>query len=306
MNDQPDHTKNTSENDAGSVSTDLQSETIKAPTNPRWLFKLTIWCVVLLGLGVWGYIDATSIYPKRGRDFASWAKWQYLVAGQNANNEDFGVFEREASVADPVAELARLNDADTRERNEQDAANSGSSRHLRALMQQSRLDWLSGLKMVGELDPANTTFETPREELKSSEEMWASRPAPKPLAVYDLPLQWGIMFVGFLGGAFMLIHIFRVKSKTITFETGTKTLTLPGKIAIIPDELELVDKRKWDKFIVFLKLNDSHQSHSGQEVRVDTYQHLLVEDWILQMEEHAFGPQEEDDAGSDQSESDDS
>ena len=53
-----------------------------------------------------------------------------------------------------------------------------------------------------------------------------------------------------------------------------------------------VDKRKWDKFIVFLRIKGSHPQLGGQEVRIDTYQHSLVEDWVLAMEEKAFPSQE--------------
>ncbi|CAN0504206.1 unnamed protein product [Laminaria digitata] len=69
--------------------------------------------------------------------------------------------------------------------------------------------------------------------------------------------------------------------------------TLPGGASITPDDLEEVDNRKWDKFIVFLKIKGAHASLGGQEVSVDTYQHRFVEDWILAMEAKAFPSQQE-------------
>ena len=68
-----------------------------------------------------------------------------------------------------------------------------------------------------------------------------------------------------------------------------------------PDELEpfepaQADKRKWDKFIVFLKVREGHDTLGGQEVRVDTYRHAHVEGWILEMERTAFPPEEGEEA----------
>lgn len=100
-----------------------------------------------------------------------------------------------------------------------------------------------------------------------------------------------LAFVGYLG--FLLV---KVASKTYRWDPATRVLTLPGGVSIGTDDLEDVDKRKWDKFIVFLKIKDSHSQIGGQEVRFDTYRHSHVEEWILEMERTAFPDRVKDEA----------
>jgi len=85
-----------------------ESTTVRAPLNTKWVVKMIVVIVALLLFAALGYYDATIKYPARGERYASYAQWQYLDAARNANSEDFGVFERESSVSDPVAELERL------------------------------------------------------------------------------------------------------------------------------------------------------------------------------------------------------
>jgi hypothetical protein len=262
----------------------------------KWVLKMTVVIVALVLFGFLGLYDATMKYPERGERYASWAKWQYLDAARNANTEDFGVFERESSVTNPVEELARLKSTETRSRNGQDAGDSNSSRTLRANMQMSRLLWLDGLKTIGQLDAEHTTFDSPRDELEALATEWgATTSLPKPLKSYDIPMQWVITFVCFPLGIYILLRFLRVKAMKYSWDESAKEFTVPSGAVITPADLEEVDKRKWDKFIVFLKLKDSHPTHGGKEIRVDTYQHKFVEDWILEMEAEAFGPQEDDD-----------
>lgn len=273
----------------------VSQDCAKAPLNPKWTFKLVIITVFVLGFGILGLYDAVVKYPARGERFADWAKWQYLEAAENAGSEQFGIFERETSVADPVAELARLNEDQTRQRNATDAQNQSSSRHLRATMYNTRRDWLSGLKTIGQLTPERTTIDNSKDELDALKTKWASETSnPKPLKGYDIPSQWGIMVVCGFVGIWMLIHVLKVMGQKFSWEASTKTITVPGPISIAAADLEEVDKRKWDKFIVFLKLKDSHASHAGKEIKIDTYQHGLVEDWILAMEADAIESGEPD------------
>lgn len=264
-----------------------------APLSKRWLRKMIIFLVVLIGFGAWGLYDAVSVYPKRGERHATWMRMSYLEAAKAANTEDFGVFERQSSVSDPVAELARLNAAEQRQRNAADAADTGSSRRLRAIMQNTRREWLEGLNRIGQLTPERTTIDNPRAELTRLQAELATASKPKPLSAFDIPSQWLIMIVCWAVAAWMLVHALRVASRKYRWNPATKALTIPGGHTITPDDLEEVDKRKWDKFIVFLKVKDAHPTLGGREVRCDTYQRDLLEDWILEMEREAFGPQEE-------------
>lgn len=279
----------------------------KAPLNPRWTFKLTIITVIVFLVGVWGFWDASSVYPKRGERYASWAQWQYLEQAKLADSEDYGIFIRESSVTNPVEELQRLRDPETKNRNMQDAANTSSTRTLRASMLVARLGWLEALDVIGHLDEEYTVIESPQRKLNELSAHWQSATKPKPLHAFDLMVQWMIMVICWVVALYMLIHMLRVRAKKYAWDASSMTLTIPGGASITPEDLEEVDKRKWDKFIVFLKIKDTHDALGGKEIAVDTYQHNFVEDWILAMEEKAFGSQDDgDDADSDDTSADES
>ncbi|PCI08110.1 hypothetical protein COB72_08900 [bacterium] len=268
----------------------------KAPLNSRWIFKLLVITLVVFVVGAWGLWDASSVYPKRGIRYADWAKWQYLEQAKKANAEDFGIFIRESSVTNPAEELERLSDTDTKARNIHDSANSSSSRNLRATMMITRYNWLDALKVVGQLDAEHTAIGSPQSELDAQKTKWQSADSvPKPLHTLDLIVQWMIMAVCWAIALYMFLHMLKVRSKKYAWEAASMKLTLPGGASITPADLEEVDKRKWDKFIVFLKIKSSHTKLGGKEIAVDTYQHNLIEDWILAMEEKAFGSQEDGD-----------
>jgi len=269
----------------------------RAPLNRKWLVKLSIIAFFFIGFGAYGLYDAVNAYPARGERFASWAKWQYLDAAQEANREDFGIFLREASVTNPQEAYEYLSEPETRTDMRRSAADQGSANHLRATMRMARLEWLTGLDRIGKLTPEHTTIEDPRAELERLGAKWSSAGSvPKPLKSYDIPSQWGILIVCWFIGGWMILHMVRVGAQRFAWDASSKAITLPGPIEVTPDQLEEVDKRKWDKFIVFLKLKATHPTHGGQEIKVDTYQHAFVEDWILAMEDEAFGPQEHADA----------
>ncbi|MDF1808294.1 MAG: hypothetical protein P1U42_01210 [Phycisphaerales bacterium] len=272
----------------------VTSDCAKAPINPRWALKLSVITIVIFIVGAWGFWDASSVYPKRGERYAQWAKWQYLEQSKRANSEDFGIFIRDTSVANPSEEYTRLNEPETQTRNLTDAQDSSSNRNLRASMLVARMNWLDALKVIGHLDPEYTVIETPERELETLKLEWQSAKLPKPLSNFDLIVQWMIMAVCWTVALLMFVHILKVKTKKYAWVSDTMALTLPNGGTITPDDLEEVDKRKWDKFIVFLKIKSSHDSLGGKEISVDTYQHLYVEEWILAMEEKAFPSQEDE------------
>jgi hypothetical protein len=265
-----------------------------APLGKRWVRKMAIFIVVLLAFGGWGFYDAVSVYPARGERFATWARLAYLEAAEAADREDFGIFIRDTSVPNPGEELARLSQAEQRQRNGADAANTQSPRRLRAIMLNARLTWLEALSRIGQVRPERTTIENPRTELARLKTELSTASQPKPLSRWDIPSQWAIMAVCWTLALFLIVRALGVVSRKYRWQAETMTLTLPGGASITPDDLEEVDKRKWDKFIVFLKIKGSHPSLGGQEVRCDTYQHDELEEWILAMERKAFGPQEGD------------
>lgn len=272
----------------------VSKDCAKAPLNPKWSIKLFLITFFVVGFGAYGLYDATMAYPNRGQRYADWAKMQYLDAAKAAGTEEFGLFERKSSIPDPVAEFENLNDPTRRQQNLADAQSQSSSSRLRSTMRNARYEWLKGLKTIGQLTPENTIIEFPNDELAELKARWGSTSSvPKPLKGYDIPSQWAIMLVCWSIGLWMILNILKVIRRKYSWEAESMTLTVPGPISITPQQLEEVDKRKWDKFIVFLKLNESHPSHAGKEIKVDTYQHALVEDWILAMEDKAMGSQED-------------
>ena len=163
-------------------------------------------------------------------------------------------------------------------------------------MQESRKAWLEALKTIGRLDPEHTEFDSPRDKFEELATQWGSTTSlPKPLKSYDIPLQWVIVAVCLPLGLYVILRLLRVRGLKYTWDESIMELTVPSGAAITPADLEEVDKRKWDKFIVFLKIKDEHPGAGGKEIKVDTYQHKFVEEWILKMEEAAFGPQEDED-----------
>lgn len=268
----------------------------RAPLGGRWKFKMGIFLVILFAFGAWGLYDATVVYPARGEKYASFSELQYLLAAASADREEPAIFSRQASVPDPRAELARLSEPETLERDTTDAGSETSRRHLRAQMMVARRTWLESLQVIGQLKPERTTIERPTERLRELTTTWQTTTAPKRLAWFDLPSQWLITAIGFGGGVALLLHVLRVAARKYVWHPGEMRLEVPGGHSFTPEQLEEVDKRKWDKFIVFLRSRDDHPTLKGSEVKIDTYQHAEVEDWVLAMEREAFGDQEEDGA----------
>lgn len=248
----------------------------------KWLRKMVIVMVIVFGIGSWAFYDATIKYPAKGEAFAQWAEWQYLLLldEESRSLRDPGILTRTAAVSDPVGELARLRADPT-------------VRAARPSMQ-ARFVWLESLSFVGLLKPENTDFDAPapRERLAELQVMWETQSPPPPLHSYDLPFQWIMLVAGYGFGLYLLYLVARVYATKYRWEPATKALTLPGGATITPADLEEIDKRKWHKFIVTLKIKQGVPKVGGQAIRVDTYRHALVEDWILAMEAEAFPSQE--------------
>ncbi len=249
----------------------------------KWARRMMVIAAVLLAFGTWALYDATIKYPERGREYAQYAQLQYLIKldEESQSLRDPGILTRNAPIVDPQAELERLR-ADT------NAVNSSES--LR-----TRLDWLNALSYVGQLSPEVTAFKdtAPRQKLTQLQQDWTSKSPPAPLSSYDIPSQWLMMVIGYGLGLYMVYLLIRVKITKYRWDPERKTLTLPNGATITPDDLEEVDKRKWDKFIVFLRIKPGVDKVGGKAIRIDTFRHDLVEEWILEMEREAF-PSEED------------
>ncbi len=245
--------------------------------NRPWLLKMAIFTVALLAFGVYGLYDATVAYPARGERFASYK--QHEMYERLARR---GPLSREAvSIADPVAELTRL---------------SGIAMPGEAEM--ARRDWLGALALIGRLRPEFTTTDNPDATYAELKQRWLTSSGqaaaqPKPLSWYDIPVQWIFTGIGFVGAAWMLMLWVLVARQKYRWEPETRTLTLPGGQSVSPSDLEDVDKRKWDKYLVFLKLKSPHPL-AGRELKVDLYRYKPLESWVLAMEKQAFPDRGED------------
>jgi hypothetical protein len=245
----------------------------KTVINRPWLLKMALFGVGLVLFGLYGLYDATIAYPNRGEAFASYAQFQYLDQARSR-----GPLGREVSVADPRAELTRLN--------------ASNPEGLEMLRQR----WLASLAKIGRLTPERTTMTDPEGAYAALSRIWVEgagsgskpKPQPKELASFDLPLQWVIVLIGFGGAGYLLVLFISARAKRYGWEQATRTLTLPRGETLTPADLEEVDKRKWDKFLVFLKIKPGHPTLAGQELKLDLLRYKPLEEWILEMERAAF------------------
>ncbi len=262
---------------------------------PRWLYKTLIVAMGFLALGVWGFVDAIIIYPKRGAVAAESFEHQYLGQLQASGT----LTNDTATIADPVATLDRLR---TKQR---ELSGSGSGMPP---TDKARLDWLTQLRHIGRLTPAYTSF--PRDDFRKNDDgspvrvasaperyealktAWSASADGKerksqPLDWYDMPVQWVFVVVGGIVGPLMLLSVLRAKSKVYTWDAAAKRLTLPTGHTLVPADIVDVDKSKWDKFYITFKVRDGHATLSGQSVTLDLYHHVPLEDWALELEKGA-------------------
>jgi hypothetical protein len=271
--------------DAGSPSSFATVTTIRR----QWAMKLGLIIVMFIGLGVWGLVDAVSVYPARGRTAASAAEYRYLEA---ARREALG-----PSITDP-AMLKRTLDGKM------------SSKAAMTEVEKLQQEWLERLSRIGHVKPEFTTIprenayervtdsETRFDELRA---VWGEAKTSKkenPLAVWDIPSQWLIMAVGLGIGGYILVNFLRGVSRKYTWDPATNRLTLHTGQSITPGDLAEVDKRKWHKFYVTLGIKPGHETLGGKKIEIDLYRYNHLEEWILEMEKTAF-PQaaEAQDAG---------
>jgi hypothetical protein len=242
----------------------------------RWLAKMALFFVVLVFFGFYGLYDATIAYPNRGIQHASYCQYQYLDTAREQ-----GLLDRRVSIADPAEELHRLRAADQGKLGALDTA---------------RLTWLRALSVVGRVSPQFTTIDDPTAKFAELKQQWTTaqgtgKNAPKPLGAYDIPVQWIFVVVGFGGGGWMAWLFFNVRRIRYQWDPAGQVLHLPGPggtAQLTPADIEEFDKRKWDKYLVFLKIRQSHPTLAGREIKLDLYRYAKLESWILEMEKTAF------------------
>ncbi len=258
-----------------------QDQVLTAKVHKPWLLKIAAVMVVMLGFAIWGYIDATRIYPERGYQASKFLEWQYLQ-----KLSETGELAK-AGVDDPAATIAQL----------KQRAKDGISL---SPGESTRLAWLSALKTTGLLKPEFTKIprENPREKVADPSDRMATLQqqftqssgkfeAPKPLSDFDIPVQWLFVGLGFPIGFYLLWLIIRVLGQKHTYNPATQTLTLADGTSLTPAQLEDIDKRKWHKYMVALIPAAGHP-RAGQSIEIDLLRHRELEEWILAMEATRF------------------
>ena len=270
------------------------AELQRTSVNRSWLVKMVIFAAVCIGFGSWGLVDATVIYPNRGLEDASYKLREYLRAAEAAGRLDTvstpdprerldDLRERRADLAADYRKLLDAQSIATQNTPQGQAA----ARELRTLapsaVEYAALQWLESLAVVRHLSPERTTIANPRARLAELESQWKSKEPPKPLAVYDLPLQWVFTVLGFGLSLYLAFLILKVRGTVYRWDAAEKRLVLPGGRSFTPADIADFDKRKWDKFFVFISFKDG-----SPELKLDLLRWVPLEAWILEMERHAF------------------
>ncbi|MBX3379913.1 MAG: hypothetical protein KF805_07445 [Phycisphaeraceae bacterium] len=254
----------------------MADELLRTKASPKWLGKQMVFILLIAGFALWALVDATIVYPSRGEQAADFLKMQYLKAALAP-----GILER-TSVEDPEGDLQALIER--------------QKTTTLSPVEKARMEWLAALRNATRLDASRTQIGEPRAALDALEKKFKKADqAPKALSRLDIPVQWAIFVVCGALAAGMIFVMMRAVGTVYRFDPASKTLTLPGGQTIAATDVAVYDKRKWDKFLIFLKVREGAPSFGGQEVRLDLLRHVPLEDWVLDMEKTAFPPAPEPD-----------
>lgn len=273
------------------------AERLTTRLNPKWLMKMVLFLALLEGLGIWAAVDAFWLYPARGRHHADFMLKAYLEC---LNRE--GRLLASASVEDPAAELERLEQANAAQSRSCDAAKAAWLLSLSRIENLSRLTERNREAIARQGGPigvdTETMFSRPQVVLDELTARLGTQNTPKPLAAYDIPLQYVLMVIGFGGGLWLLFFLARAKSISYSYDPGEHRLFLPGGRSFVPADVKDVDKRDWHKYYLYITLNDG-----SPEMKFDLLRYAPLEEWLLEMERlHPnYVPPPPDEAGTESS-----
>ncbi len=245
--------------------------------NRSWMLKMVAIGIIFAGFGAWGYVDASVVYPGKGVASAEYLKYLYLdEVKRDAQARQSSIFAM-VSLSDPVDELNRLRK---------------TAPELLRPIDQARREWLDSLDIINKLDAAHTEIPSPESEHTRLHARFTTSTGtpniPKPLSWWDIPVQWLICGLGLFVGAWMLVLIIVVSRSRYSWDAETRTLTLPDGSTLTVADCEDFDRRKWDKFLMFIKIRQGHVRHGGKELRFDLLRYVPLEDWVVEMEYAAF------------------
>jgi hypothetical protein len=224
-------------------------------------------------MSIYGLYDATIGYPRRGEAAASRLQFLYLDALTKQGRE-YAVSRFESG---PRAEFQRLR---------------SMPRSALTDVERAELRWLEQLSIIGKLDEAHTTIPDAQAAYQDLARVWltsgGTTRAAEELSWFDIPVQW--LIFGSCGAIALYLGVLfaRVAASRYGWDPAEQRLYLPDGSSLVPADIEEFDKRRWDKFLVFLKVKPGHERHAGREIRLDLYRHDPLEEWVLQMEKTAF------------------
>ncbi len=253
--------------------TDSPATIQKTSVNRGWMTKMVIIALFMFGFGLWGLYDATKAYPERGERAASFFQHEYLSLLDSRGD---GSLLTKSSIADPEAEYEMVRDRRA----------SGTMTQE----DQPKLLWLEQLKLIGRLKPEYTTLTDARKTLDDLKARWSTNQSssPQELSWYDIPAQWLITALGVGVGVYLLGLIAVVRGTRYGWEAEAQRLHLPSGATLVPADIEVFDKRRWDKFLIYLKIKPGHPQLGGREIVLDLLRFSPLEEWILAMERTAF------------------
>lgn len=264
---------------------------------PMWLGKVLVGLIVCFGFAVWSAYDAIWLYPSKQRDYIEHTELQYLGALRAEGSRAFTASN--ASVPDPAETRRALRDMRSEGRSP-------------STVESARLEWLNAIAILHSLDalasenqeagPVDPTSGAPNKRTltlyNNPEARWRELDTARQavgnvsgLAAYDIPLQYLFLVVSSGLSIWLVILLVQVVPKKYRFDPETLTLTTPEGTKIVPDQIIDVDRRKWEKFLLFIRLQGE-----SEERRFDLYRYIPLEDWLLAMEKaspHVEAPPDE-------------
>ncbi len=261
---------------------------------PMWLIKVVIGLLVCIGFAIWSAYDAFWLYPSKQRNYIEHTELLYLDLLQK---ERFALTPATASVPDPAQtkdQLLTLRD-------------EGRATPVDV----ARLEWLNAISILYPLDEITrqnaeaaapdsnapdpkrtaTLYNDPNKRLRDLVAARSGLGNATGLAAYDIPLQYLFLVASAALSIWLISLLLRVVLRRYRYEQDSLTLTTPEGHSFTPDRIVDVDRRKWDKFILFVRLDGEEQ-----ERRFDLYRYLPLEDWLLAMEKaspHVEAPPDE-------------
>lgn len=260
--------------------------------NKKWWLKMAAIAAVAIGLGLYFLVDGAVMYPNRGKEAAEFMEYSYLDVLEKDSSR--GGLTSHTGIPDPAARLEQILE---RERTQ------GKLDEV----EQAQKTWLENLKIVNKLVPEATAIprtnykdgvsvESAQGRLDELRKRWTTgsgekKKSPSPLSAFDIPSQWIGMVVSLVTGFWILVVMLKSKGKVFKWDRAARRVTMPTGESFVPEDIEEIDKRKWDKLYVTFKFRKEHPTLGGKSIEFDLLRYEPLEAWLIDMEKTAFPDQ---------------